>query len=592
MSYHLLQQSLAAHQRGDLSQAEAGYREILAEQPDHIDVLSLLGVLLSSRGAQQEAISFALRATQLDPNAALMWVNLGNVYMQGNDFVNATVAFSKATQLAPDKADAFYNMGNALRCLGKWDDAKTAYEKALAITPAFLLAKNNLALVYEQLEDYPKAIDEMKTLLNVEPNYAEGWLNLCKICEKSGDYDLGLEAGNRACKLMPDNPNCWFGLGVILNRLQRDEEALTVYHKALSLKPDWPEVWDNLGQTYQFLNRLDESEKAFKATIEAAGQVIPNEEGRVVDEKEYGNHHWHLALLQLLKGDLLNGFARYRARFEDVGGLKRPAYPKPLWKGEDLNGKTIMVTDEQGVGDCLMLLRYLPLMKARGAKVYLLANKFLAPYLQGWDGADLVIPRGEALQEFDYYASIFDLPYVFKTTLETIPNNVPYLPILPADEKTMLDGAKGNKKIGVIWGGAPKHKQDLKRSIPLPIFSRLFTNDRFQFYSINRDKRPGDDDLLKALPIIDLAPRLDNFATSGRFMSQMDLIITCDTATAHQSGGMGKEVWTLLPFAPDWRWLIGRDDTPWYPTMRLFRQEKAGDWDSVIARIADSLDRL
>ncbi len=388
---------------------------------------------------------------------------------------------------------------------------------------------------------------------------------------------------------MSPEPKAWFGLGVALSRLDRHEEALLAYQNALKLNPRWPEVWDNLAQTYQFLNRLDEAEKAYRATVEAAGQTIKDDGTRRIDEKEYGNRHWHLALLELLKGDLKNGFARYRARFEDVGGLARPAYPVPVWQGQDLNGKTILVMDEQGLGDCLMLLRYFPLLKQRGPHVWLLAHPALVPLLEGWDVVDRLIPRGQEVRDFDFFASIFDLPYAFETTLETIPSDVPYLPMPQSDASTKLDLHIGKKHVAVVWGGAPKHKQDLKRSIPLSVLASLFDNADVQFFSLNRDKREGDDELLATLPVVDLAPRLNNFREAAQYMAQMDLIITCDTATAHLAGALGKPVWTLLPFAPDWRWLIERDDTPWYPTMRLFRQIRRGDWDEVIARVRQEL---
>ncbi|MDD3181726.1 MAG: tetratricopeptide repeat protein [Alphaproteobacteria bacterium] len=591
MSFYLLQKALAAHQNGNLTQAETGYREILAAQPDHIDALSLLGTLLSSRGAHDEALRLVSRAVELDPQAVLLWLNLGNVHMAREDYDQAAACFAEAVRLEPNQPEAPYDLGNALRSSGKWDEAEAAYHEVLRRAPNHVLARNNLALVYEHQEKYSEAISELQKALEVEPHFGEAWLNLCKIAESAGDYPLGLDAGMKSTALMPQNSRAWLGLGVILNRLERDEEALQAYHTALKLNPQWPEVWDNLGQTYQFLGRLEEAEKAFLATVEADGQVIKDEAVRRVNEREYGNRHWHLALLELLKGDLASGFARYRARFQDVGGLVRPAYPVPVWQGEDLTGKTILVMDEQGQGDCMMLLRYLPLLKARGARVWLLVHPALISLLTGWACVDKLIPRGQSVRDFDFYASIFDLPYGFGTTLETIPAQIPYLPIPAVCEALKLDLQPSKKHIAVVWGGAPKHKQDSKRSIPLAVLSSLFDVAGVQFFSLNRDKREGDDALLATLPVVDLAPRLNDFSDAAQFMAQMDLVITCDTATAHMAGGMGKDVWTLLPFAPDWRWLMDREDTPWYPTMRLFRQALRGDWAEVIGRVRRELEK-
>ncbi|MGE4352375.1 MAG: tetratricopeptide repeat protein, partial [Bdellovibrionales bacterium] len=466
--------------------------------------------------------------------------------------------------------------------------AYDAFSQVLKIAPDHVLARNNLALVLEHEERLDEACEELKKVVQSAPDYGEAWLNLCKIAEAAGQYELSLMAGRKLVSLMPGEPKAWLGFGVALNRAGRDEEALLAYQNGLKLKSDWPEVWDNLGQTYQALGRLDEAQRAYRAAIEADGQVIEGDGQRRIDEKEYGGRHWHLALLELLKGDLINGFSRYRARFEDVGGLERPHFPVPVWQGEDLENKTLLVMDEQGMGDCLMMLRYLPLMKARGARIKLLIQKPLIPLLQGWNGADELIQRGQLVRGFGMYASIFDLPYAFSTTLETIPTK-PYLPVPPVCDECRLDLAPGKKHIAVVWGGAPKHKQDAKRSLPLSVFSELFQIPDTQFFSLNRDKREGDDVLLASLPIVDLAPTLQDFGQVAQYMAQMDLIISCDTATAHLAGAMGLPVWTLLPFAPDWRWLTEREDSPWYPSMRLFRQKTAGDWAEVIERVEAAL---
>lgn len=589
MSEDVLQAALAAHQQGALSEAERLYRTVLQNKPDHADALALLGLLMEAKGHVGEALALVEKAVELDPRAALFRAYLGNVRMNSGDLNGAVQAFREAVALSPQDAEALYNLGNALRLKGVWTEAKGAYEKALGLAPHHVQARNNLALVHEYEGALPRAVEELQRAVGDAPDYAEGWLNLCKIAEKNGQNTLSCEAGLRAVGLMPQNPAAWLGFGVALNRLERDEEALQAYQEALRLKPAWAEVWDNLAQTYQFLGRLDEAEQAFRKAIDVAGQAIPDADVPQVDEQAYGNHHWHLALLELLKGDYKRGFARYRARFGDVGGLQRPAWSQPVWRGQDVAGKTVLVTDEQGAGDCLMMARYLPLLKARGAYVKFHIHAALVPLFTGWEGADEVIEARQPVGAFDFHASIFDLPYAFGTEEGTIPANVPYLPLLLPDEETDLSAYQGKKKIGVVWAGAPLHKQDAKRSVPLAVFARLFDREGAQFFSLNRDKRAGDEALLSQTGVVDLAPRLHSFADSARLMGQMDLLITCDTATAHLAGGMGKPVWTLLPFAPDWRWLTERTDTPWYPTMRLFRQPSRGDWEAVVGEVKKNL---
>jgi len=580
-----LAQALEAHRRGDLFAAEKRYRDVLALAPDHADALALLGVVLSSVGKAAQASLCLERAISLDPSAALFRFYQGNVRMAAGDYVGAIEAYNEALLLAPAQAPFAYNLGNAYRLAGAWDKAKEAYETTLKIDPNHTEAMNNLSLVYERGGSVDEAVAWLEKAVTAAPAYGEGWLNLCNLAEKAGRFDRSAEAARRALALMPDNPSASFGLGVALNRLGKDEEALASYREALRLKPEWAEGWDNLGQTCQSLNRLDDAENAFRRAIGADGQTMADEGSRRVDESEYGHRHWHLALLELLKGDYVRGFARYRARFKDVGGLSRLSCPQPVWQGEDIAGKTILVMDEQGLGDALMLARFLPLLKARGARVVFLAHPALVPLFHGWNGSDVLIARGHPLPAFDVYASIFDLPYAFGTTVESVPAAVPYLPA-PEVEAGMRLPEDGAKKVALCWAGAPLHKQDARRTIPLAALAPLIraAGAGVRFYSLTRDKRQGDEALMQSFGIVDLAPRLFNMAHTAQAVLQMDLTITCDTSTAHLAGGLGRPVWTLLPFAPDWRWLLDRSDSPWYPTMCLLRQPMRGDWAGAMGK--------
>ena len=585
---HLLQQAVAAHQAGNLDEAEKLYRALLRGQPANADAMALLGLVQGAKGEHNEAVALIEKAAARDPKSGLFKFHLGTVLMNAKRLPQAIAAFQQAIALQPGLAQAYYNMANAMRAADDWAGAIAAYRKAIQFIPNYAEAYNNLALSLVHERQYDEALMEAKKSVELAPTYGEGWRTLCNIAEQVKDYPLALIAGEQCIKLMPDNHYAWFGYGVALNRIDRNEEAIEAYKRALALKPERADIWDNLGQTYQALNRLDEAEATFRKTIEVAGQVIADEDKRVVAEEEYGNRHWHLALMELLRGKYKLGFARYRARFKDVGGLMRPNYSRPVWKGEDLNGKTILVWDEQGFGDTLMFCRYIPLMKAKGARIIFSVHPVLEPLFKGWDAIDSVITHGSAVSNYDYHASVFDLPYCFGTVLETIPAQVPYLPAPPPDAKTKLEG-DGRRKIGVVWGGSPLHKNDERRSVPLKLFAELFDEFRYQFFSLNRDLKDGEAALLPQLPVTDLVPRITNFADTARFMSQLDLIITCDSATAHLAGGLGKPVWILIPFSPDWRWLTERGDSPWYATAQLFRQDKIRDWVGVIQKVRKAL---
>lgn len=589
MSAHL-QQAIAAHQSGQFAEAEKLYRAVLLEQPQQADALALLGVVLAARNNTDEALTLIEKAVQLDPQSALFRFHLGSVLMHAKKLPQAIAAFQQAIALQPQLAQAHFNLANARRASDDWQGAIESYRNAIKCQPQYPEAYNNLALTFVHEKDFAAAVREAKKAVEVAPTYADGWLTLCNIAEQVKDYPLALRAGEQNIKMLPKDHRSWFGYGVALNRLDRHEEAIVAYQRALELKPERADIWDNLGQTYQSLGRLEEAEATYRKTIEVAGQNIAQEDTREVDESEYGTRHWHLALMELLRGNYAAGFARYRSRFKEVGGLTRPTLSRPLWKGEDLNFKTILITDEQGFGDTLMLARFLPMLKARGARIIFSVHPVLKPLFEGWPHIDTIIVHGDTVPIYDFYASVFDLPHLLKITLDNLPNHTPYLPLLQADDATRLISSK--PKVGVVWGGNPLHSNDAKRSVPLKIFTELFSVNTVQFYSLNRDLKDGDDNILAQHPVENLAPRLKTFADGARFINQMDLIITVDTATAHLAGGMGKQVWTLLPFAPDWRWLTDRDDSPWYPGMRLFRQDKIGDWADVIRKVQSNLGKM
>ena len=586
-----LQQAVAAHQAGHLDEAERLYRDTLKEQPKQPDALALLGVLLATRGDLAEGINLIEEAIKHDPKTGLFKFHLGNALMAAKRLPEAIKAFQEAIQQQPGLAEAHHNLANALRSSDDWVGAIGFYKSALQCKPSYLEAYNNLALTLSHEKRYDEAITEIKKAITLEPRYGDGWLTLCNIAEQVKDYPLALKAGEHNIELLPDNHRAWFGYGVALNRLDRNEEAVIAYKRALELKPERVDIWDNLSQTYQSLNQLDKAEATFRKTIEVAGQTLLNEEGRLVSEEEYGNRHWHLALVELLRGKYKPGFARYRSRFKNIASMERPKFLNPLWKGEDLKNKTILICDEQGFGDTLMLCRYLPLLKSRGARIIFSVHLVLEPLFKSWPVVDQIIVHGEKIPGYDYYASVFDLPHLLGTEVHTIPADIPYLPLFAADDETQLP-KKRIPQIGVVWGGSPIHLNDMRRSIPLKLFAELFAVEGLEFFSLNRDKKPGDDELLPYYPVTDLAPRLKSFADGARLIGQLDLVITVDTATAHLAGGMGKPVWTLLPFAPDWRWMTDREDTPWYPTMKLFRQQKISDWEGVIARVKKALSQF
>ena len=550
----LLHQATTLHNQGRLDEAEQLYRSVLASDPRQPDALALLGLLLATRKDYAQAISFLERAIQFDPSAALFRFYLGGVYFD----------------------------------MGENAGAEGAYREALARQPSFAEAHVKLALVFEKQNRLSDATKHLCQATQIKPDYGVAWAKLSEISFRNGVFEQAEKAAAISVCLMPNDLTAHSAHALALDSLDREEEAVASLRRAVQIKPDFSQAWDMLGSTYQKLGRLDEAGAAFRKAIEVAGCDLENENGREVAEEEYSVHHWNLALLELLRGDFHHGFAHYRARFKNAGRQQRLSFPRPIWRGEDLRGKKILVVGEQGLGDVLMLCRFATLLKARGASVVLMAHDALAELLKLAKIADKILCEAPEEQgDFDFQTSIFDLPCYLGIEVWTIPS-APYLPLPPPDEATKLPGGD-RPRIGVVWAGKKDYGNDRRRSLALATFAELFNETGAQFFNLTRELKPGDAEILTQHSVVDLSPMLNDFLATARFVAQLDLVITCDTAVAHLAGGMGKQVWTLLPFAPDWRWLTARDDSPWYPTMRLFRQSIKANWSDVVARVRKEL---
>ncbi|MER2520670.1 MAG: tetratricopeptide repeat-containing glycosyltransferase family protein [Bdellovibrionales bacterium] len=481
----------------------------------------------------------------------------------------------------PDASAEFDLMPLALQAhaANHFVEAEKLYRAIFAANPHDAKALYHLGLLFAQQDRVPEAFAAFGQVTQMRPDLGPAWFMLSEFADRMGERELQLIAGEQAVKRMPHTARAWLRHGIALARVERHEEACASFRRAVSLDSSLVAAWANLCVSSKALGRFREAEDSIRRALSAAGATAGLAEQ---DENSYSFLHWHLALLELLRNDYRAGFAHFRARF--VGGTDwiRHKFSQPLWRGEDLRGKTLLVTTEQGHGDAIMLARYLPLLKARGARVLFQAHPALARLFEGWSGADKIIPLGQAPDEgFDYHTAIFDLPYRFGTSFEMVPASMPYISHLSPDSATRLQ-PNGSPAVGVIWAGHPGNLRGLNRSVPLADFAPLFGVSGFRFFNLTRDMREGEADLLPRYPMTDLSGRLSDFADTARFMQQMDLIITCDTATAHLAGALGKPVWTLLPFVADWRWGAQGDSCPWYPTMRLFRQEVAGDWGAVV----------
>jgi hypothetical protein len=395
--------------------------------------------------------------------------------------------------------------------------------------------------------------------------------------------DEALESIARALALKPDSGDYHLTRGAILRAALRYDEALQSYETAVRLAPRHPGVYTNLGS---LLDQLGDAERAM-ANYAQAIKLDP----------DCALAHWNRSLVYLRRGDYQRGWREYEWRWkaETLAVYKgKRGFAQPVWTGrEALEGKTILLHAEQGLGDALQFCRYASLVAERGATVILEVKQPLAGLLATLAGVSRIVVKDEPLPPFDYHISLMSLPLAFDTRLDTVPGALPYLAsddIKVAQWDTLL-GARTRPRVGVVWRGGPGHPNDHHRSVPLALFSRLFS-DQYEFISLQKEVPPDEQALLDASPVRQFADRLHDLTDTAALCALMDVVVTVDTSVAHLAGALGKPVWVLLQAPFEWRWLEQGADSPWYPSATLYRQGQRGDWAPVIAAVAADLDEL
>ena len=522
---------------GHLAEAEATCRELLAHDENHAGAWHLLGILALRSGDARTAMAHVEHAIGLAPSRADCRHSLGFVLGALGRDADAEASFREAVALDPDFIEAHYQLGNLLRDSKRFADAEASYDRALALNPDHHQAHNNLGAALGELDRYPEAIGHFRRAVELKPDYVEARSNLGNALKIAGQATEAEAECRRAIALAPAFAPAHLNLGLALQDLGRYDEALTYFRRA------------------------------------SAGRT------------EYAKAVACEGLLLLLRGDLAAGWEKYEARWR-IGDLPPRDFTQPQWRGEPLAGKTILLHAEQGFGDTIQFLRYVPQVAARGGSVIVEIQKPLVPLAARIPGVT-VVAGGEALPAFDLQCPLLSLPLAFGTTLDTIPAETPYLSVAPERLAQWRSRLGNGFKIGIAWAGSPVHRNDRNRSIPLERLAPLLDVEGARWFSLQVGERAAD--LAGRKGVINLAPELGDFGETAAAIAGLDLVITADTAIAHLAGALGKPVWLMLPFAPDWRWLLGRDDSPWYPSIRLFRQPRVGDWEAVVAAVRAAL---
>jgi len=542
------------HQAGRLPQAAQLYEEILRQHPHQTDALQLLGIIaaqtdnhqlaaethnnlglaLKKQGKLEEAIAHYEQAIILQPNCAELYINLASALKMQNYFEEAIASYQQALNLQPNSAEIHNNLGAILQELGWLEEAIASYQLALTLQPSSVEIQHNLEMALVEVVAY------YQQALTLNPNAPEVHTNLGNALREQGRWEPAISHYQQALALNPNYLDAHNNLGVVLLEQGQPQAAITYYQQPLTLNSNSP------------------------------------------------NARYNLSIALLTSGDFCRGFTEYEWRWQKQNNPARP-FSQPLWDGSSLEGKTILLHGEQGLGDQIQFIRYVPLVAQSQGRIVVECAPSLVRLFSTVAGISQLVARGEALPAFDVHAPLISLPRLLGTTLETVPAQIPYLH--PTTSMPLrLDPPSIHLKVGIVWAGNPLFKGNYKRFCSLDYFLKLDIPN-IAFYSLQTGPQVEELTKLPQAPMQNLSNQLSDFADTACVLAQLDLTISVDTAVAHLAGALGKPVWVLLPFAPDWRWMLKREDSPWYPTMRLFRQSQAGDWAGVMKRVEQALHK-
>lgn len=570
---------LAHHQAGRLAEAEALYRQILAAEPQHAEALHLLGVLAHQVGQNEIAVALIEQAIRVDGANRRYHNNLGTAYRMLKRLDAAAASYRRALALSSDFAEAHGNLGIVLEEQGDLAAAEACFRRAIALAPGFAEAHYNLGNVLRAQHQEPAAIDAFRRALALEPRFPDALGNLGALLFERGDLAGAADCFRESLTLVPEDPKTLNNLGNVLVAQDALAEAVQCYDRAIAQAPGFAAAHVNRGNALQEAGDLAGAAESFAHALAL--------------DPERAEAQWGLALIALLQGDFAAGWPRHEARFrvEGFGGARN--FAPPQWQGEPLHGATILLHAEQGLGDTLHFVRYVPLVAARGGRVVLEVPPELYRLLAATGAAETVVAAGGPLPDFAFHCPLLSLPLALGTELATIPAAVPYIeadPLKVAAWRQRLPEAR--LRVGLVWAGRPEHKRDRWRSLSLATLAPLAEVPDIAFVSLQKGPAAAQASLPPpGMALIDLAAELVDFSDTAALIAALDLVIAVDTSVAHLAGALGKEVWLLLPQMPDWRWMLGRADSPWYPTARLFRQPERGAWGPVVAAVADALRR-
>jgi tetratricopeptide (TPR) repeat protein len=599
-----LNAALAHHSAGRLDEAERTCRQILTVDPRHAAALHLLGLIEHQRGRPEEAVELIRAAIARNPRDPAFHHNLGNL-LRANRPAEALRCYEQALALAPTSVDTLYNLGNICQELGRLDRAIAYFERALRLRPDAIEFHNNLGAALQDRGRIEDAIACYRRALALQPGSVDALDNLGGAFRLQGRLDDAQDCFARALALRPNRAESLIGLGLVARDRHQVEDAVALYERALAAAPDHPAGLVNLGVALVDLGRPASAIAYYERALAGrpGDSQIHTNLGIALDH--LGRHaealacyecalvlapdnptaHFNRAHAWLASGRFAEGWPEYEWRFAAQRYDRK--FARPAWSGEPLAGKTILIHAEQGFGDALQFIRYVPAVAERGGRVVLEAPTPLIRLFRSVAGVSEIVAAGDPLPDFDLHCPLLSLPRLFGTTLATIPAQVPYLRVPPAAVGAWAERIGGGPglRVGLVWSGSLVGVVD-RRPVDLRLLRPLFAIPGMRWFSLQVGDSARDLALLDGAGIVDLSRELSDFAETAAAMCCLDLVVSIDTAVAHLAGALGRPTWVLLSYHPDWRWLIERTDSPWYPSARLFRQKTPGDWPGVITEVA------
>jgi tetratricopeptide (TPR) repeat protein len=649
----------ALHALGRVSEAEAHYRHAIRLNPNHVETYNNLGNVLNTQGRPEEAQQLFRQALALRPGYAEAHFNLARVLFSQGRTDEAIIYYQQAAGLKPRFTNAHFNLAQALQSRGRLAEAETSYRQAVALEPGWAEAHRRLGTVLRENKQNIEAEACYRRAHEIAPQASEGLLEWAELLDMLGRNNEGLQVREHLCKLAPHSAKHWFALGLALQHALRPIDARDAYLRTQAIDPDYPYLRNNLAVTYlesgqpnlaieileglvgqggadalSFINLgivhrqtfdLARSVAMFERAIalDSNNAVACSNYGLTLNELQrptearamferalaidpnFVGARWNLAMSQLSQGDYAQGWLNHEARWDgspELRGRARAVLEQPLWQGEPLAGKTLLVWGEQGFGDALQFARYVPLIAQRvrregGRLLYCCFERLLPLFRRSFEGCfEIIIPdTHHPLPEFDYHCPLLSLPLRFATTLETLPAQTPYL--ILDDQKVSAWRARlaGERrlKVALVWTGNATHQRNPFRTVGIDAYAAAFKElNNVAFYSLQFDAADVQRAQAHGLHMVDHTPEMHDYDDSAAFVRNMDLIITICTSAAHLAGAIAARTWLLLDVNPHWVWLTDRSDSPWYPTLTLYRQNRYREWEPVMARVKADLAAL